>query len=531
MRSICIPAIGLLLLTACGGGGGGGSGGQFTPVGWTAGVFQPESTFANKCAVPRTGIDPYTNMAYPDKAGTLLDENNFLRSWTNDLYLWFDEVTDQNPANFTTTLDYFDVLKTMLTTKSGAPEDKFHFTYKTSDWEALSQTGVQAGYGADWVVVAAEPPREIVIGFVEPGTPASGASLARGAEVLQVDGVDVVNDATQGGVDAINEGLFPSNLATSHQFVVHDFGAPAGQTRTVTLAPANIALPSVENVTTFSTAAGGTVGYMQFNDHLAAAEKELFDAFSQLQAAHVTDLVLDIRYNGGGYLDIASEVAYMIAGPAQTNGETFELTQFNSKHPTVDPVAGGAITPTPFYATTQGLPGSKIASGQALPTLNLTRVFVLTSKGTCSASESILNSLNGIGVQVVQIGTTTCGKPYGFYPQDNCGTTYFSIEFRGVNAMNFGDYSDGFSPQTNTPVPTNAVLPGCWVADDFGHALGNPAEGGLAAALTYIAAPGTCPTPASGFAKSLGVEQAATIGGIPIRAPASRALRILRPPR
>ncbi|HVN99462.1 MAG TPA: hypothetical protein VMT49_05415, partial [Steroidobacteraceae bacterium] len=61
-------------------------------------MFQPESTFANKCAAPRTGIDPYTNMAYPDKAGTLLDENNFLRSWTNDLYLWFDEVTDQNPA-------------------------------------------------------------------------------------------------------------------------------------------------------------------------------------------------------------------------------------------------------------------------------------------------------------------------------------------------------------------------------------------------------------------------------------------------
>ena len=91
----------------------------------------------------------------------------------------------------------------------------------------------------------------------------------------------------------------------------------------------------------------------------------------------------------------------------------------------------------PFHSTTQGFSATP---GQPLPTLNLPRVFVLTGPDTCSASESIINSLRGIGVEVVQIGSTTCGKPYGFYPQDNCGTTYFSIEFRGVNAMNFGDY-------------------------------------------------------------------------------------------
>ena len=60
---------------------------------------------------------------------------------------------------------------------------------------------------------------------------------------------------------------------------------------------------------------------------------------------------------------------------------------------------------------------------------------MLTGDNTCSASESIINSLRGIGVEVIQIGLTTCGKPYGFYPQDNCGTTYFSIEFKGVNAQ------------------------------------------------------------------------------------------------
>ena len=73
-------------------------------------------------------------------------------------------------------------------------------------------------------------------------------------------------------------------------------------------------------------------------------------------------------------------------------------------------------------------------------------MYIITGPGTCSASESIINSLRGVNVNVYLIGSTTCGKPYGFYPTDNCGTTYFSIQFRGENAANFGDYTDGFSP-------------------------------------------------------------------------------------
>jgi hypothetical protein len=99
---------------------------------------------------------------------------------------------------------------------------------------------------------------------------------------------------------------------------------------------------------------------------------------------------------------------------------------------------------------------------------------------------------------VIQIGSTTCGKPYGFYPQDNCGTTYFSIEFQGDNAKDFGNYPDGFSPQNSTSL-TSAVLPGCSVSDDFAHALGDPAEGRLAAALGYRAGQ-DCPSPPSGVA-------------------------------
>ncbi len=528
MRITTGLALCALLLSACGGGGG-SSGPTMTPVGWTSGVYQPASGFANKCAVPRSGVDPFTQMAYPDRAGATLDENNWLRSWTNDLYLWFNEVTDQNPSMFTTTDEYFKVLKTNAMTASGAPKDKFHFTYPTADWEALSQTGAQAGYGAYWVLLPNMPGvtgNDLEAAYSEPNSPASAAGIGRGAKVLFVDGVDVVNPPDQASVNTILAGLYPAAIPESHEFQVLDPGAATP--RTFTLTSDNVTSTPVQNVTTIPTATG-TAGYMLFNDHLATSEVALFDAFTMLQTAGVTDLVLDIRYNGGGYLDIASEVAYMIAGLTRTAGRTFELTQFNSKHLTIDPVTGQTITPVPFESVSQGFAPTLLASGQALPTLNLSRVYVLTGPDTCSASESIINGLRGINVEVVQIGSTTCGKPYGFYPQDNCGTTYFSIEFRGVNAMNFGDYTDGFSPQ-NAPLPRGATLPGCSVADDFGHALGDPVEGRLAAALNYIATATlsnpACPA-ATGFAKSQVAQQGSTLAGMPLELPL-RQLRIFR---
>jgi carboxyl-terminal processing protease len=510
-----IPA--MILLGSCGGDGGsvtssaagggsgiggsgtggtGGAGGTGTGSSWVQGQFSPESTFAAQCVAPRTGTDPATSKPYPDRQGTLLNELNWLRSWTNDLYLWYSEVPDQNPATFTTDASYFDVLKTPATTASGHPKDKFHFTYATATWEALSQTGVQAGYGVDFVILAATPPRNVLVGYTEPQSPPTNAAanLARGAKVLTVDGVDLVNATDQASVNTLNAGLTPQTVGESHTFSILDTGATTP--RTVTLVSANVIVTPVQDVHTITTSSG-SVGYILFNDHLATAESELVGAFTQLQTAGITDLVLDIRYNGGGYLDIASEVAYMIAGPSRTSGQTFELTQFNSKHPTVDPVTGATITPLGFHSTTQGF---STTSGQPLPTVNLARVFVLTGPSTCSASESIINSLRGVGVQVIQVGSTTCGKPYGFYPADNCGTTYFSIQFQGVNAMGFGDYPDGFTP-ANTVTAQGVSLPGCSVADDFTHALGDSAEGLLASALGYLAT-AQCPVAPSGSAPS-----------------------------
>ena len=479
---------------------------------WTAGVYQPSDTFKNRCTNPRSGTT--------DVAGTVTDQNNWLRSWTNETYLWFDEVTDRNPATFTSTLDYFALLKTTATTTSGQAKDKFHFTYDTEEWEQLSESGISAGYGASFEILAPTPPRRIVVSFVDAGTPASG-QLLRGDEILQVDGVDAVNGNTQADVNTLNAGTFPSDIGETHTFLVRGVN---GVQRSVTLTSEEVFIDPVPLTGVFPTASGD-VGYVVFSDHSAPAEDELSDAIQSLvDNEDITDLILDLRYNGGGYLDIASQAAYMIANPTLTSGQTFERLVFNSKHPSTNPVTGESIVPTPFHST------HLFSGSAALPNLGLNRVYVITGPGTCSASEAIINGLRGVGVEVYVIGSTTCGKPYGFYPTDNCGTTYFSIQFRGENDAGFGDYTDGFSP-ANTTANAGTTVPGCSVADDFTHQLGDPAEGRIAAALSFRASNNqTCPA-ASGFTdprlSKMSFQNSAD-RSLWVSKPAARMNRILR---
>ena len=517
---LLLPLFGVL--ASCGGGGdsggsgGGGNGGFPTPTTtWKSGVFQPSASFDAKCVSPRAGTS--------DRLGTVTDQNNWLRSWTNELYLWYSEVPDLDPSLYTTDA-YFKLLKTGATTNSGAPKDKFHFVYPTDVWEALSQGGIEAGFGAEFAVLAPTPPRRIVVAFTDPNTPAA-SNLARGDEILTVDGVDAVNGNTQAIVDVLNAGLFPDATGESHVFSVRN---TAGVTRSVTMVSATITHKPVPIVTTFDN---GTVGYIQFNDHIATAEKQLIDAVDTLKAGGgVTDLILDLRYNGGGYLDLASELAYMVGNTSMLTGKTFEKIVFNDKNPSRNPVTGEILTPTPFYDKTQGFPGT--AAGTALPTLDLLKVYVITGPGTCSASESVINSLRGAGIQVYLIGSTTCGKPYGFYPADNCGTTYFSIQFRGENNANFGDYTDGFSP-ANTGANAGTTVAGCSVADDFTHPMGDASEGRIAAALSFRAS-GNLTCPAASGASAPPQLAKSSISGEPedrsrwVSKPAARQNRIIR---
>lgn len=435
---------------------------------------------AGLCAAPRPGTNPETGIAYPDKPGTLTDEKRWVRGWIDETYLWYGEVpTTLKAADYATPVAYFSVLKTPLLTASGRAKDRFHYVYDTERYRQLSENGVAPGYGMEFAFVRNSRPRDLRIAFTEPGSPAATAGIARGAKVLEVDGVDVVNGTNTA---VINRGIAPTAIGESHSFKLQEGSA----TRTVTLAAASITRTPVQNVKSIDTGSG-RVGYLLFNDHITTSESQLISAFNQFRQDGVQDLVLDMRYNGGGQLNIANRLASMVSSSATTSGKVFERLSFNDKNPFhLTP----AQTIYPFYGTSR--------TGATLPRLGLSQVTVLVGPDTCSASESVVNGLRGIDVKVNLVGGATCGKPYGFSPQDNCGTSYFAIQFQGVNAKNFGDYGDGFAPD-------------CTVADDFDHPLGDPAEARLGAALAMRSG-GACPVSAKTGA---GLEKSGTAGEQP----------------
>jgi hypothetical protein len=231
----------------------------------------------------------------------------------------------------------------------------------------------------------------------------------------------------------------------------------------------------------------GNVAYIAYNSFSTPiGELQLADAFARFSAAGATDAVVDLRYNGGGFLDIASQLGFELAGRTRSLNKTFERLVFNDKR------ASDNVN-IQFRDSVAGFPGNEARAGEPLASLNLSRVYVITTGSTCSASESVINALQGVDVQVILIGGTTCGKPYGFSQDNNCTLAYFGIEFEGRNDKG------AITPVTGVPAT-------CAASDDFDRQLGDPAERMLAAALSHRAT-GTCP-PATALAAKSAAERA-----------------------
>ena len=502
LLSLTIP---LFALSGCGGSGSStdtndskpntGSNIVVTDTTWVKDSFKPASTFVARCANPRTGNNPITGKAYPDKAGSELLEKFWQRSFNNETYLWYKDVLDQDPKNFSL-VEYFDQLKTNEVTESGAEKDQFHWISPTSEVEERTQLGVSYGYGISYNRASNTPPRNWQVTNITPGTRAANA-VSRGSKLISINGVDFVNGSSDSDLATINGALFSTNEGEEHTF---KFINTNNAEYEVTLATASIKGVPLQLAKTLETPQG-KVGYLlltSFNN--AAVEKDLVEEFTKFKQENITDLVVDLRYNGGGFLALSSQLAYMVAGKEATLNKTYDRLIYNDKLAAQNQNIG-------FFDTTidlRRLIGGEtiIPENQPLPALNLSRVYVLTTGSSCSASESFMNSLIGIGIEVIQIGGTTCGKPYGFVSEDNCGSTYFTVQFRGENHAGFGDYADGFTPAT-LPNALDQVQ-GCPIQEDYLHELGDADELFLSSAL-YYQANNTCPeitTKASLQAKS-----------------------------
>ena len=235
---------------------------------------------------------------------------------------------------------------------------------------------------------------------------------------------------------------------------------------------------------------GRKVGYLFFRNFVQPSVAALTDAFTALKAAGATELVLDLRYNGGGLVDVAVHLASLIGG-TRTNGQVMLNYVHNDK-------IGPILNKTTRFANPE----------QAL---NLQRLVVITTRGSASASELVINSLRAY-IPVTIIGDTTYGKPVGQYGMRFCDKILYPVAFSIKNANNEGDFFDGL------PVD-------CAAGDDYLHQLGDTAEASFAEALTSFApapaapdgggarargAPGPIRLPSHG----LGIDPQRPVGGV-----------------
>jgi carboxyl-terminal processing protease len=459
-----------LILASCGGGGGssgtctGSSSVCFptsssnpppstttTPPPSTTGTVPPNTPPSAQIGKPAD----FANICTPSS------EKSWARAHLDDVYLWYNEIVNVPPENYSTPTSYFDALLVRS-------RDRFSFTSPKGEIDSFFQAGEDVGYGMRLVNSFGN----LRVAYVQPNSPGSEQNVQRGAQIIGINGASITTLSADTQIAA----LYPTRSGATNRFDILDVGS-AGP-RSVSLTARNVVGTPVLSNQIITTPDNKKIGYIVFTDHIATAEDPLIVAMRRFLAIGIDELVIDVRYNGGGFLYIANNLASMIGG-ARVQNRVFERLLFNDKNleQNNDPSNRLLFTTTGRF-------------GQFLPQLNLPRVFLLTTSRTCSASESIINGLSPF-MQVITIGGTTCGKPYGFRQTDNCTTAYFASRFSGVNDLGQGGYTNGFAPT-------------CSVPDDLDHPLGDTTERQLASAL-YYAKNGACSV--SSFAKAQGLRE------------------------
>ncbi len=479
---------------------------------WEKGQFRNQSEYENKCVFPRTGPNTFNKNrpAWAESQSTIEDELFFLRSWTNKTYLWNDEVVDRDPNTYSTKKTdkdthyndmkkYFDTLiVSPNTTPSGRQKDDFHYIQKLENYIQNRDSQAAPAFGIAWTILSSNNrlPREIRVRYVDPQSPADIAGVKRGDRLKKIGAIDAeyggFNDSNN-HLQVINQ-VFRDSLSTGYTATLELEDYKTGVKRSVALTSAQVVHNPVNVSKVITTPEGKKIGYIHFTTfNPRRAEDAINTAIGVLSEAEVDDLVLDLRYNGGGLLYLSSQVAYMVAGKENTKDKNYATFKYNQDAGNKNPTNGSANTPLEFVDKCLGYSIRPCTNSNRTPlqTLDLKRVYILVGRGTASASEAVINGLAGADIEVILIGDTTRGKPYGFLPTDVCGNVYYTIQFQIANHKGFGDYQDGIGP-TNSTSTFDTEIKGCIVQDDFSNNLGDEKEGLFAAAIHHQRT-GKCP--------------------------------------
>lgn len=299
---------------------------------------------------------------------------------------------------------------------------------------------------------------------VYPDSPAAKAGIGRGHIIAKVDDKEILYKGTPvlvngkqeieyepyANTELVNDLLFPeqsgSHTVTFYRLKEED------KTETVTLSTATMPLNPILHHQV-DQVQGHTVGYLVYSNFDAGFDAELFDVFKEFKAAGITDLVLDLRYNGGGHTISANLISTCIAGDACKEKAFMELGYNSARMKKLN-----GVRPHENFAY-QNYSNLSMALTEGM--LNLSRLYVIVSANTASASELVINSLRGIDIPVFLIGTTTHGKNVGMEyidlgKQGNYKSSEYSdmehtyrvapITFMSFNAKGESDYANGFAP-------------------------------------------------------------------------------------
>ena len=399
----------------------------------------------------------------PAQSCSVAGQQDWLQTYMDDWYFWYALSPKPSPAGFSTAESYFDALVyrgggQIPGAPAGTlwPSDRYSGFQSTESFNRFFGDGQSLGYGVAVAGIevtepAPQPSQPLYVRYIEPLSPAAAAGVVRGDRVMSINGVAAATVIGNNDFAA----LTPNAAGDRLNLVLRN---AAGAERSVALTAAVFALMPVQSANILQTPNGRSIGYVSVKDMINQANAPLANAFASFKANNVQELMLDLRYNGGGLVTVGSDVASYAAG-SRASGQLFARLLYNNKR------------------SNKNLDYS--FSNPAAWT-GFAKVYVLAGPRTCSASEQVINGLRGAGVNVVAIGDTTCGKPVGFLPQGNaCGTTYSVVNFESVNARNEGRYFDGFQAT-------------CLVAEDFSRAIGSTTDTLLVAAAHH-ADNGVCP--------------------------------------
>jgi carboxyl-terminal processing protease len=354
-------------------------------------------------------------------------------------YYWYNmpeatQVTQVTKENYS---DPYKLLEAMRYTTL----DRWSFVADYDEFNA-EMAGTFVGHG---IRIGVDDSHNARIAMIYSNSPLYAEGVRRGWIVKKINNIDVAPIIEDGDTAAYSNMIGASHAGITNIFL---FKLPDGSEETISSTKSIFAVNTVLICDTIHLSTGIT-GQLVFESFITPSSDELANAFAYFKENNVQNLILDLRYNSGGYLYVAQALASYIAG---NMGTIFAKLQYNDNHPEENRTF-------PFITITNSL--------------GLSKIVVITTRATASASEAVMNGIKPY-VNVISIGDTTNGKPTGMNGWD-IGKKYWMwpVTFKMVNALDEGDYFDG--------IPPAKVLP-----DDITHDFIDREELCLKEAIHYL---------------------------------------------